>query len=114
MRSLHTGIKDACRAQDPQTKGQIEDLVKYTKSNYFSARLKDGLSIEKAIGGIPKWCDRKNMAIRSCIPRQGTCFLCSRSHLALSCKRVRGSDQHHEKRSLQGRIHRKAAAILER
>ena len=33
-----------CRAQDPQTKGQIEDLVKYVKSNYFSARLKTGLS----------------------------------------------------------------------
>ncbi len=53
-----------CRTQDPQTKGQIEDLVKYVKSNYFSARLKDGLSIEKAIAGIPKWCDRKNNAIR--------------------------------------------------
>ncbi len=53
-----------CRAQDPQTKGQIEDLVKYVKSNYFSARLKDGLSVDKAIAGIPKWCDRKNNAIR--------------------------------------------------
>ena len=53
-----------CRTKDPQTKGQIEKLVKYVKSNYFSARLKDGLSIEKAIAGIPKWCDRKNNAIR--------------------------------------------------
>lgn len=53
-----------CRAQDPQTKGQIEDLVKYVKSNYFSARLKTGLSMDEALEGILKWCDRKNAAVR--------------------------------------------------
>ncbi|HPG97123.1 MAG TPA: hypothetical protein PLH76_08325 [Rectinema sp.] len=42
--------------------------MKYVNINYFSARLKDGFSIEKAIAGIPKWCDIKNTAIRLPFP----------------------------------------------
>ncbi|GAB6277736.1 MAG: hypothetical protein SAMD01599839_22760 [Rectinema sp.] len=53
-----------CRGSDPETKGFIEDGVKYVKENYFSARIKRGLTVHQAIEGIPKWCDRKNHGLR--------------------------------------------------
>jgi hypothetical protein len=47
-----------CRKADPETKGSIENTVKFVKTNYLSSRL--DLSMKELTEGISLWCSRKN------------------------------------------------------
>ena len=47
-----------CRKADPETKGSIENTVKFVKMNYLSGRL--DRSIRELMDGISGWCLRKN------------------------------------------------------
>lgn len=46
-----------CRKADPETKGKVENLVKYVKSNFFNTR--DFESVEEANAGVFKWLTRR-------------------------------------------------------
>jgi hypothetical protein len=46
-----------CRKDDPETKGKIENLIKYVKCNFLSIR--DFKSIEGANTGVFKWLQRR-------------------------------------------------------
>jgi len=46
-----------CRKDDPETKGKIENLIKYVKCNFLSIR--DFMSIEGANTGVFKWLRRR-------------------------------------------------------
>lgn len=48
-----------CRAQDPETKGKIENLIKYVKQNFLSIRERDFKSIDEANESIFKWLRRR-------------------------------------------------------
>ncbi|MDR1184064.1 MAG: hypothetical protein LBK67_04635 [Coriobacteriales bacterium] len=50
-----------CNKQDPESKGPIENSVKFVKSNYFSARTIT--SIEEVERTLPGWLERKNNRI---------------------------------------------------
>lgn len=52
------GIKMyVCRKADPETKGKIENVIKYVKYNFLSVR--DFESIEEANESLQKWLDRR-------------------------------------------------------
>jgi len=46
-----------CRKDDPETKGKIENVVKYVKCNFLSIR--DFKSIEEANSGVLEWLKRR-------------------------------------------------------
>ena len=46
-----------CRKADPETKGKVENLVKYVKHNFFNTR--DFPSVEEANAGVCKWLTRR-------------------------------------------------------
>ncbi len=46
-----------CRKDDPETKGKIENVIKYVKSNFFGIR--DFKSLEEANTGVFKWLKRR-------------------------------------------------------
>ena len=46
-----------CRKDDPETKGKIENLIKYVKCNFFGIR--DFKSIEGANSSVMKWLQRR-------------------------------------------------------
>ena len=46
-----------CRASDPETKGKIENLIKYVKYNFFNTR--DFLNIKEANKSVFKWLKRR-------------------------------------------------------
>lgn len=46
-----------CRKADPETKGKVENLVKYVKSNFFNTR--DFASLEEANDSVFKWLTRR-------------------------------------------------------
>jgi hypothetical protein len=46
-----------CRKADPETKGKVENQVKYVKYSYLSIR--NFMSIEEIIAGLRKWMDRR-------------------------------------------------------
>ena len=46
-----------CRAADPETKGKIENLVKFVKGNYLASR--DFERVEEANAGVLKWLPRR-------------------------------------------------------
>jgi len=46
-----------CRRADPETKGKVENLVKFVKGNFFSAR--DFENVEEANAGVLKWLSRR-------------------------------------------------------
>lgn len=46
-----------CRAADPETKGKIENLIKYVKYNFLDIR--DLKSVEEANESVPKWLKRR-------------------------------------------------------
>lgn len=46
-----------CRKRDPESKGKIENVVKYVKNNFLSIR--DFKSIEEANGSLSKWLKRR-------------------------------------------------------
>ncbi len=46
-----------CRKEDPETKGKIENLIKYVKRNFLSIR--DFKSIDEANEGVLKWLKRR-------------------------------------------------------
>ena len=46
-----------CRKDDPETKGKIENLIKYVKCNFLSIR--DFKSIEEANSGVLEWLKRR-------------------------------------------------------
>ena len=50
-----------CNRADPESKGPIENVVKYVKSSYFSARSLS--SVEEAKATLPGWCERANRRI---------------------------------------------------
>lgn len=52
-----------CRKADPETKGAVENGVKYVKQNYLPSR-KDW-SVQELIAKVPDWCKRKNSRIHS-------------------------------------------------
>ena len=46
-----------CRKEDPETKGKIENLIKYVKINFLSIR--DFMNIDEANEGVLKWLKRR-------------------------------------------------------
>jgi hypothetical protein len=46
-----------CRGADPETKGKIENLIKYVKYNFFNTR--DFLNIDEANKSVFKWLERR-------------------------------------------------------
>jgi hypothetical protein len=50
-----------CRKADPESKGPVENSVKFVKTNYFSARTIT--SIEEVCRTLPAWLERKNARI---------------------------------------------------
>lgn len=46
-----------CRGDDPETKGKIENLIKYIKYNFFNTR--DFLDIDEANKSVFKWLKRR-------------------------------------------------------
>ncbi len=46
-----------CRRADPETKGKVENLVKFTKGNFLSTR--DFESVEEANAGVLQWLGRR-------------------------------------------------------
>jgi transposase len=46
-----------CRKADPETKGKVENLVKYVKHNFLSTR--DFATLEEARGSLWKWLTRR-------------------------------------------------------
>jgi hypothetical protein len=50
-----------CNKADPESKGPIENSVKFVKSNYFSARTIT--SIDEVVSTLPGWLERKNKRI---------------------------------------------------
>jgi hypothetical protein len=46
-----------CRKADPETKGKIENVIKYVKYNFFNTR--DFLNIEEANKSVFKWLKRR-------------------------------------------------------
>jgi len=46
-----------CRKTDPESKGKVENLIKYVKQNFFSVR--DFTSLEDANAGVAQWLDRR-------------------------------------------------------
>ena len=61
-----------CRKADPQSKGKVENTIKYVKYNFLAIR--DFEDLESAAGSLRKWLDRRaNGAISQatkCIPRE--------------------------------------------
>jgi len=52
------GIKMyVCRKADPETKGKIENVIKYVKYNFLSVR--DFDTVEEANNSVKKWLDRR-------------------------------------------------------
>jgi len=52
-----------CRKADPETKGPVENTVKFVKQNYLSSRMDQPL--QDLIANIPEWCKRKNSRIHA-------------------------------------------------
>lgn len=50
-----------CNKADPETKGAVENTVKFVKLNYLSSRL--DLSVKELCDDAPSWCRRKNQRI---------------------------------------------------
>ena len=46
-----------CRKADPETKGKVENLVKFVKGSFLSTR--DFADVEEANAGVLKWLDRR-------------------------------------------------------
>jgi len=46
-----------CRASDPESKGKIENVIKYVKYNFFNTR--DFLNVEEANESVFKWLKRR-------------------------------------------------------
>jgi hypothetical protein len=46
-----------CWRADPETKGKVENLVKFIKGNFFSTR--DFESVEEARSGVLRWLGRR-------------------------------------------------------
>ena len=46
-----------CRRADPETKGKVENLVKFVKGNFFSTR--DFEAVEEANAGVLRWLPRR-------------------------------------------------------
>jgi hypothetical protein len=46
-----------CRRADPETKGKVENLVKFTKGNFLSTR--DFENVEEANAGVLRWLGRR-------------------------------------------------------
>lgn len=46
-----------CRKADPETKGKVENLIKYVKQNFLSIR--DFQTLEDANTGVREWLDRR-------------------------------------------------------
>ena len=46
-----------CRGADPETKGKIENVIKYVKYNFFNTR--DFLNIDEANKSVFKWLERR-------------------------------------------------------
>ena len=52
-----------CRKADPETKGPIENTVKFVKQNYLPSRM--DWSLQELIAKLPAWCKRKNTRIHA-------------------------------------------------
>ncbi len=52
-----------CRKADPETKGAVENTVKYVKNNYLPSRR--DWPLQKLIDKLPDWCKRKNRRIHA-------------------------------------------------
>ena len=50
-----------CKKADPESKGPIENTVKFVKTNYLPSRL--NLTVNEVIKGASAWCKRKNRRI---------------------------------------------------
>ena len=50
-----------CNKHDPESKGAVENSVKFVKSSFFSARRFS--TIEQVRDALPGWCERKNNRI---------------------------------------------------
>ena len=62
-----------CRKADPETKGAIENCVKFVQTRFFSARKADISSMDDVWGPIAKWQKRANDRIHKgtyCVPSQ--------------------------------------------
>ncbi len=57
-----------CRKADPETKGKIENLIKYVKNNFFQTR--DFSDIESATPGMRDWLRRRANGKISCATRR--------------------------------------------
>ena len=60
-----------CRKNDPETKGCIENSVKFVKSSFFSSRIPFIVTIDDVYTPIAMWQDRQNKRIHKktfCIP----------------------------------------------
>jgi hypothetical protein len=52
-----------CRKADPETKGAIENTVKFVKLNYLPSRM--DWPLQNLISRVPEWCKRKNERIHA-------------------------------------------------
>jgi len=93
-----------CRASDPESKGKIENVIKYVKYNFFNTR--DFLNIEEANKSVFKWLKRRANGKISQATKQIPAILIEseRKHL----KEVRNSI--FRKKSLLGREERQVNA----
>ena len=57
-----------CRKADPETKGKIENLIKYVKNNFFQTR--DFCDIESAVSSMRDWLRRRGNGKISCATRR--------------------------------------------
>jgi len=52
-----------CRKADPESKGAIENTVRFVKQNYLPSRM--DWSLQELISSVPNWCKRKNSRIHA-------------------------------------------------
>jgi len=93
-----------CRKSDPESKGKIENLIKYVKYNFFNTR--DFLNIEEANKSVFKWLKRRANGKISQATKQIPALLIEseREHLKKVCNSI------FRKESLIGREERQVNA----